>query len=277
MAWWALAFWPAAAGAAEWLAKARYVCFGALPGGLPDAGGFIILFAGPGLLLVSMLAAFSDELREAIHAAAAARWLKLLSLGLVVAFVAELGWVGYRILAVRAQNRFEPEAAVAGPMPVNFQRLQKIPPSLELVDQLGRNVSWASYAGKPVIITFVFAHCATVCPLLVKDTLAAAQRLGTENVSLIFVTLDPWRDTPSSLPELAKRWKLPENGSLLSGSPEKVTALLDGFEVPRTRDAKSGDVAHPALVYIVDRQGLIAYSFTSPSSDWLTEAVRRLQ
>jgi len=53
-AWWALALWPLA-GAPAWLARTREVCFGAAPGGLPDAGGWILLIGEP-VGLVTVLA-----------------------------------------------------------------------------------------------------------------------------------------------------------------------------------------------------------------------------
>ena len=44
--WWAFALWPVDA-SAEWLTRARNVCFGVGPSGMPDAGGWILLIGQP--------------------------------------------------------------------------------------------------------------------------------------------------------------------------------------------------------------------------------------
>ena len=47
VAWWALALYPAGAATPEWVARTRLVCFGAMPGGLPSAGGWVLLVGEP--------------------------------------------------------------------------------------------------------------------------------------------------------------------------------------------------------------------------------------
>jgi cytochrome oxidase Cu insertion factor (SCO1/SenC/PrrC family) len=46
--------------------------------------------------------------------------------------------------------------------------------------------------------------------------------------------------------------------------------------VPFTRDERTGDIAHPGLVFLVDADGRLAYTFSNPSPAWLREALRRL-
>ncbi len=93
---------------------------------------------------------------------------------------------------------------------------------------------------------------------------------------LLIVTLDPWRDTPSSLLQQAEAWGLKHKQHFLSGEASSVNALLNSLSVPRERSPIDGDLVHPGLVYLIDREGLIAYSFNNPSVKWLTEAYKRL-
>jgi cytochrome oxidase Cu insertion factor (SCO1/SenC/PrrC family) len=78
----------------------------------------------------------------------------------------------------------------------------------------------------------------------------------------VVVTLDPWRDTPSRLPSLAKDYELGGDAFVLSGTVEEVNALLDRWNVARGRDEKTGVIAHPPLVYVLDTEGRIAFAAT---------------
>ena len=75
--------------------------------------------------------------------------------------------------------------------------------ALALTDQCGREVTLESFRGRPVLVTFAYAHCETVCPLVVADVLAARAPLARDPPAVLIVTLDPWRDTPSRLASIA--------------------------------------------------------------------------
>jgi cytochrome oxidase Cu insertion factor (SCO1/SenC/PrrC family) len=91
---------------------------------------------------------------------------------------------------------------------------------------------------------------------------------------VVVVTLDPWRDTPSRLPALAKSYALGEDAFVLSGAVPEVEALLDRWNVARGRDTRTGEIAHPPLVYVLDADGRIAYA-ASGGSDVLVELLGR--
>ena len=68
-----------------------------------------------------------------------------------------------------------------------------------LTDQNGRTVTDDSLKGKPTLIYFGFTYCPDVCPtsLLLMET--AIEKLGRDaakKVNLVFITVDPERDTP---------------------------------------------------------------------------------
>jgi hypothetical protein len=43
-----------------------------------------------------------------------------------------------------------------------------------------------------------------------------------------------------------------------------------------TRDERTGDIAHPGLVFLIDADGGLAYTFSNPSPAWVREGLRRL-
>jgi protein SCO1/2 len=68
---------------------------------------------------------------------------------------------------------------------------------LELSDSEGKARSIADFRGKLVIVVFGFTHCPDVCPTTLAEMAAAVKQLGdrAREVQVVFVTLDPRRDT----------------------------------------------------------------------------------
>jgi len=273
-AWWALALWPVAA-APDWLERTRYVCFGVGDSGLPDAGGWVGLVGAPlgmlAILVVGWRRGVTGLLRRAGTSARVATALSCLALGSALL----LGGASLRVRQAAAAG-----AAIEVPtaMPAaTYPRIDRAAPPLALVGQHGATVDLAALGGRAAIVTFAFAHCTTVCPLVVRDALAA-QRLAREaghRPAVLIVTLDPWRDTPGRLPAMARQWALPaEDAWVLSGSPAEVESVLDDWEVPRSRDATTGEVTHPSLLYVIDPAGRIAYASTGGDAA-VAELVRR--
>ena len=162
--------------------------------------------------------------------------------------------------------------------PETYPRLDQAAPALQLVAQTGDIVDLARFAGRPVLVTFAFAHCTTICPVIVKQTLDAQAMLRGSPAypAVLIVTLDPWRDTPSRLPALAESWQLPAGDAfVLSGAVEQVESVLNAWNIPRSRNESTGDVTHPSLVYVVDNNGRIAFASTGGSEN-LAALLRRL-
>jgi cytochrome oxidase Cu insertion factor (SCO1/SenC/PrrC family) len=256
-AWWALALWPLPATTPEWLVRARQACFGNPPGGLPHMGGWIVLVGSPLGLLAALAVVWGDELRAGLGALAAS-FPGQLALGAAAACLTLGGaWAAGRVSDASAEpfavDGRDGAAALAG------ARVDDPIPITPLVDQRGAEVRADAFPGRPVLVTFAFAHCQTVCPVVVHDVLNARDREPAANAVVLVVTLDPWRDTPSRLPSIAEGWGLTGDAHVLSGDPETVEQVLTRWRVPRLRNAQTGDVTHPAMVYVV-RDGRIRYA-----------------
>ena len=72
-----------------------------------------------------------------------------------------------------------------------------------LTDHNGQVRTLADFRGQVVAIFFGYTHCPDVCPTTLADFAAALQQLGdrAERVQVLFVTVDPQRDTPEMLRE----------------------------------------------------------------------------
>ena len=254
--WWSLALWPVD-DAPTWLLLTRETCFGTAETGLPDAGGWLVLVGQPLSMLLVLLAVWGRDVRAGLRAAAE-RVSGQLALGAAAALLAAgvLGaTVRVRVADARpfASSRTE---AVAG----QLNRVNDAPRALALVDQAGDTVTLERFRGRPVIVTFAYAHCETVCPLVVNEVLNARDRLARHAPVVLIVTLDPWRDTPSRLPSIAERWGATGGDvHVLSGAPEQVERVLNAWRIPRVRNERTGDLSHPSLAYVLGPDGRIAY------------------
>jgi cytochrome oxidase Cu insertion factor (SCO1/SenC/PrrC family) len=253
-AWWALALWPASAGLPEWLSRTRAACFGAGPGGLPDAGGWILLIGEPAGMAAVLIAIWRRELLVDLKRLRAHREWRLLASGLAIAMIVSCGVFGTRVVRAYASSR----GGIA-PGPSVLTRPHDDVPRVALIDQSGHRVSLVPLRGQSVLLTFAFGHCTTVCPTLVTDLLAARRAARRQDVRLAVVTLDPWRDTPDRLPSLAAHWDLEPGDHVLSGSVAEVEALLAVLGIGRARDEMTGGVEHGATVMLVDERGRIAW------------------
>ena len=270
--WWALALWPVGSDGPQWVLLTREVCFGSTADTLPNAGGWLLLVGQP-LGMIGLLAALWGAELRAGFALAAARALGQLALGMVAALVVAGGWsVAAR---VRDAGREPFSTGAERDIATQLTRLHDIPPAMALTDQSGGHVTLEQFRGRPVVVAFAFAHCQTVCPLIVADVLAAQQRLEDVRPVVLLVTLDPWRDTPSRLRSIAEQWGLQSDAHVLSGPPEIVERTLNAWRVPRVRNLRTGDLTHPPIVYVIGADGRIAYAVGGNAAA-ITAAVRGL-
>jgi protein SCO1/2 len=249
---WALALWPLASGAPDWVARTREICFGSARDGLPHAGGWVLLVGEPAGMLLFLLAAWGYEVREGLTYLWQ-RWAGRVALGALILLVgAGAGAASVRV----AQARGAPFDPAAGRDPaLALVPLRGAASELGLVDQRGDTVTVASLRGRPAVVAFVYAHCETVCPLMVHDVLAAA----AGRAAPVLVTLDPWRDTPGRLPSIAAAWELPDDALLLSGDVDTVEFVLNRWRVPRVRNEVTGELIHPTVAYVLDAEGRMRY------------------
>jgi protein SCO1/2 len=269
--WWALALWPAGTTAPEWVLRTREVCFGTNPDGLPEAGGWILLIGQPIGMLALLVSIWPRELRAGFTALLAHLPGQLAIGAVAAAIVAGILGTGVRVRTAG----LEPFSVGGADLARQLTRVNDAPAALALTDQTGAEITLESFRGRPVLVTFAYAHCETVCPRIVDDVLEARLLESAADPAVIIVTLDPWRDTPSRLPTIAQGWSLGGMAHVLSGDPERVERTLNAWRVPRVRNESTGAIAHPSVVYVIDRNGRIAY-VVSGDARTIVAAIRAL-
>ena len=79
--------------------------------------------------------------------------------------------------------------------------------SFELVDQNNNSFSSESFAGKVVVIAFLFTNCPDICPIVSANLAYITKELGTDygtEVEILSITVDPWRDTWETLADYSE-------------------------------------------------------------------------
>lgn len=256
VSWWTLALYPASAAAPEWVARTRLACFGAMPGGLPNAGGWVLLIGEPIGMVGVLLVVWRDALLRDLRALVSRWWGIVVAFSVGAALMAGLHVAGRHVRRTLAARAVPAESALeAAPLvPIGTAA-----PALRLVDQHGERFDLEALRGSRAIITFAYGHCQTICPTIVHDVLALRRDAEREDIPLVIVTLDPWRDLPERLPGMATAWGLRPQDRLLSGGIGEVNATLDAWGIGRTRHPQTGEIDHAAVVTVVDGAGRVAY------------------
>jgi protein SCO1/2 len=129
--------------------------------------------------------------------------------------------------------------------------------SLELPDTSGRVRRLEDFRGKAVVLFFGFTHCPDVCPTTLADLAGVMKTLGpdAERVQVLFITVDPERDTPAQLAQYVGAFD-PHFVALRGDLPATQRVAKD-FKIYFEK-RKQGDgytVDHSAQSYVIDPQG----------------------
>ncbi len=131
-------------------------------------------------------------------------------------------------------------------------------PSIDLRNYLGQPVTLSEYRGKAVLVTFLYANCPTVCPLITSNLRVALNMLGrrASQVQVIAVSVDPRGDTPANVARFVRAHGMVGRMQYLIGSASQLASTWAAWKVGSTREVGQPDlVAHSALVYGVSASG----------------------
>lgn len=131
----------------------------------------------------------------------------------------------------------------------------------QLVNEDGKAVTEADFAGKPSLWFYGFANCPDICPTALAEIAELLKQLGTdaEKLNAVFVTVDPERDTVAILKPYVDYFDPRIIG--LTGDPANVEAMAKSRFVSFEKlpgEGNSYAMQHPALIYLVDAKGEFA-------------------
>jgi protein SCO1/2 len=129
---------------------------------------------------------------------------------------------------------------------------------LNLTDHNGQPRTLADFRGKVVTVFFGFTHCPDACPTTLAEMAQVAKELGpdADKLQVLFVTVDPERDTPQVLKQYVPSFNPAFLG--LYGDAEATARAAREFKVFYQKQPVKGgsySVDHGAGTFVLDRQG----------------------
>ena len=130
---------------------------------------------------------------------------------------------------------------------------------LALTGHDGKPRTLADFRGKAVVLFFGYTHCPDICPTTLVDMAEVIKKLGADaaRVQVLFVTLDPERDTPEVLSKYVPVFDPGFFG--LRGDAAATQRVAQEFKIFYEKrpgsTPSSYTVDHSAQSYVIDPQG----------------------
>lgn len=129
----------------------------------------------------------------------------------------------------------------------------------QLVDQEGRPRDQSVLNGKWSAVFFGYTYCPDVCPTTLQTLAQAKAKLGGagKDLQIVFVSVDPDRDTPAQIKAYLATPAFPQPTLGLTGSTTQVAAAVKAYRVvAQKQGAGEGyTVNHTAIIYLMNPQG----------------------
>lgn len=129
----------------------------------------------------------------------------------------------------------------------------------QLVDQDGRPVDESMLEGKWSLVFFGFTWCPDYCPTTLAALDATKQRLGdkAKDLQIVFISVDPERDTPQALKDYLSSDGFPQGVIGLTGTPEQVRTAADAYRAyyQKVGEGEGYTMNHSLTVYLMGPDG----------------------
>lgn len=148
-----------------------------------------------------------------------------------------------------------------------------------LTDHNGKPRSLADFRGKVVALFFGYTHCPDVCPTTLADLAQARKLLGrdADRVQVLFITIDPERDTREKLMEYMPAFD-PSFLGLYGDEQATAQAAKAFFVAYQKRPSESGyNMDHTVGTFLVDPSGRVRLRAPhAQRAEWFADDIRLL-
>lgn len=136
-----------------------------------------------------------------------------------------------------------------------------------LTDQDGRAARLDLHSGRATLVAMFYGSCPHVCPMLVSSMQRMESGLDAParaRLRVLMLSLDPERDTPDRLREVAQRHRADLARWTFARTPDadvrRIAAAL-GVQYRRLPD---GEISHSTIVTLLDAEGRLVASTSQP-------------
>ena len=139
-----------------------------------------------------------------------------------------------------------------------------------MLNQDGQTVTEQTFLGKPSLFFFGYTHCPDICPTTLGKITAWLHDMGpdAQNLNVVFVTVDPARDTPEAMKNYLSAFSPQITG--LIGNPKPLRQLAKEYMVYYAKvPEKNGDYSmnHSAMIIMVGPHGAFKGAISQSDSD----------
>lgn len=123
----------------------------------------------------------------------------------------------------------------------------------------GQRVSLADFRGKVVLMFFGFTNCPDACPTTMITLRSVREKLAGRvgDIQVIFITVDPERDTPEVMKEYVAHFGSFVTG--LTGTAQEISEVAEQyntlFRIVKTEGEADYSVGHTDFIYLIDKEG----------------------
>jgi len=133
-----------------------------------------------------------------------------------------------------------------------------------LTDQDGNTVDQSILSGKWTAVFFGYTYCPDVCPLTLQSLARTKAALGkdADKLQIVFITVDPERDSPANLKAYLASGGFPPGVIGLTGTPEEIKSVERAYRVTaiKSGDGDNYTYNHTAVIFLMNPKG----QFDSP-------------
>jgi protein SCO1/2 len=152
-----------------------------------------------------------------------------------------------------------------------FRTEPKALQAFELIDQHRQTFSLERLRDKWSFVFFGYTYCPDICPTTLATLTAVVKQLksdpqGLANIQVVFVSVDPQRDTPELIDDYLKYFNETFQG--LTGMPQEIDALVRQFGAAYAREPETRPggylVSHTSSIFLVDPHARLLAAFPPP-------------
>ena len=129
----------------------------------------------------------------------------------------------------------------------------------QLMNQDGQAVDQTLLNGKWTLVFFGFTYCPDYCPTTLGMLEATKAALGdrADDVQIVFISVDPERDTPQALKDYLSSDGFPEGVIGLTGTPDQVRAAADAYRAlyEKVGEGEAYTMNHSLTIYLMGPDG----------------------
>ncbi len=161
-----------------------------------------------------------------------------------------LGVVTMVVVGGRQQSAQTTDAATGQPL---------VGGPFTLTNQDGQVVTEKILEGKWSLVFFGFTYCPDYCPTTLGVLNAVQERMGdkAKNLQILFVSIDPERDTPQMLKDYLSSDGFPDGVIGLTGTPEQVAQAAKAYRAfyQKVGEGEGYTMNHGLTVYLIGPDG----------------------